>query len=82
MIKNIKFKVPEQYTNLCKQNNSKKVSAADIQVQDSQEVSESKVYSELKPVVNTSVIVNNSNNNHSSDVHWRRRTSQNLVLKN
>ncbi|CAG9765236.1 unnamed protein product [Ceutorhynchus assimilis] len=64
MIKNIKFKVPEQYTNSFKAiSTNNNVSSDDSEFQ-------------------TSVIVNSSNVNNSSDIHWRRRTSQNLVLKN
>ncbi|CAH1173627.1 unnamed protein product [Phaedon cochleariae] len=72
MIKNIKFKVPALYTNNFKES----------------EKGESKMYTELGPAAVTSVIVNNNSGKsdggefgqHSS-IHWRRRTSQNLVLK-
>ncbi|KAG5875965.1 hypothetical protein JTB14_034386 [Gonioctena quinquepunctata] len=77
MIKNIKFKVPAQYTsNFSEREKEKPVS------------SESKTYAELKPVAVTSVIVNNNNVGNSNDLgqlnnmHWRRRTLQNLGLKN
>lgn len=82
MIKNIKFKVPEQYTNLFKQSSNKGTNNNSGDSNDVNESSDTGVFSELKPVANASVIVNNSNLNQSSDIHWRRRTSQNLVLKN
>lgn len=67
MIKNIKFKVPACYTNSFK---TSTVSNNNNRVQE-----------EDSKAGNASVIVNNSAV-VSSDIHWRRRTSQNLVLKN
>lgn len=65
MIKNIKFKVPIQYTkNFIESSKEKDTNIESV-------------------ATATSVIVNNNNNIQSSSVdHWRRRTSQNLGLKN
>lgn len=68
MIKNIKFKVPACYTNLFKTSTVSNDNNNSVQGGDSK-------------TGNASVIVNNSAVG-SSDIHWRRRTSQNLVLKN
>ncbi|XP_060523969.1 zinc finger and BTB domain-containing protein 49-like [Cylas formicarius] len=66
MIKNIKFKVPARYTNLFKQTTAPEDETAQISLPSSTKQ------------VETSVIVNKGS---SSDLHWRRRTSQNLVVK-
>ncbi|XP_066245059.1 zinc finger protein 723-like isoform X1 [Euwallacea similis] len=68
MIKNIKFKVPARYTNSLKTSTNNNPNGSDVSTKSSDQDSHSS---------NTSVIVNNS----CSDVHWRRRTSQGLVLK-
>lgn len=68
MIKNIKFKVPACYTNSFKTSTVSSDNNNSVQEGDSK-------------IGNASVIVNNSAV-VSSDIHWRRRTSQNLVLKN
>ncbi|XP_018572363.1 zinc finger protein 2 [Anoplophora glabripennis] len=84
LIKNIKFKVPIQYTNHFKEEGTQKRAATPSEavgdgiVQDS---SNNNTYAELKPVAMTSVIVN-TNASQPSSMHWRRRTSQNLNLKN
>ncbi|KAJ3666700.1 hypothetical protein Zmor_002134 [Zophobas morio] len=84
IIKNIKFKLPANYTNL-KVNDTLKdifpLTSAKSSNVDS-EASNNNSYSELKTVQNaaTSVIVN-SNLNQNSSMHWRRRTSQNLCSK-
>ncbi|KAJ8977707.1 hypothetical protein NQ317_005440 [Molorchus minor] len=96
MIKNIKFKVPIQYTNNFKENAQKNNPSemndftADSAKNDISQLSDNRIvqdasnnntYAELKPVAMTSVIVNN-NMSQPSSMHWRRRTSQNLNLKN
>ncbi|KAJ8933735.1 hypothetical protein NQ314_013828 [Rhamnusium bicolor] len=80
MIKNIKFKVPIQYTNNFKEIGGKNTVSepTDRVIQDTVN---NNTYTELKPVAMTSVIVNN-NMSQPSSMHWRRRTSQNLNLKN
>lgn len=65
MIKNIKFKVPIQYT---KHFMEDLTSEKDTNVEST--------------ATATSVIVNNNNIQSTSVEHWRRRTSQNLGLKN
>lgn len=77
MIKNIKFKVPEQYTNSFK---TLPINS-NIGNSNSYSISADSEMTQTYPLTNKSVIVNNSNLANSSDVHWRRRTSQNLVLK-
>lgn len=76
MIKNIKFKVPEQYTNLFKQNNNNNNNNKSTETS----IKDDSGSCATSNTENTSVIVNSSG--QSSDLHWRRRTSQNLVLKN
>lgn len=78
MIKNIKFKVPEQYTNSFK---TLPINS-NIGNSNSYSISADSEMAQTYPLTNKSVIVNNSNLANCSDLHWRRRTSQNLVLKN
>lgn len=77
MIKNIKFKVPAKYTNKFRETNNfpdKKIN------NNSNNTLQDKVT--LESVAATSVIVNNSVQFSNNMEHWRRRTSQNLGLKN
>ncbi|XP_072380009.1 uncharacterized protein [Diabrotica undecimpunctata] len=74
MIKNIKFKVPIEYTNQFKKNNKSEKAPKDDNTK--------LTFTELKPVAMTSVIVSSTTNLSESDnLYWRRRTSQNLSLK-
>ncbi|XP_056635610.1 zinc finger protein 154-like [Diorhabda sublineata] len=72
MIKNIKFKVPIQYTNQFKENGK---------VEETKNDDCSLNFTELQPVAMTSVIVNSNDLSESGNLYWRRRTSQNLSLK-
>ncbi|EEZ98857.1 zinc finger protein 624 [Tribolium castaneum] len=74
IIKNIKFKLPPNYTNLKPTNINFNVDT---------DLANNKTYTELKTVQNaaTSVIVN-SNLSQNSNMHWRRRTLQNLCSRN
>lgn len=81
IIKNIKFKLPPNYMNL-KVNDVIPLKPAKINVKDNELSNNNNSYTELKTVQNatTSVIVN-SNLNQDSNMHWRRRTSQNLCSR-
>ncbi|XP_044257960.1 zinc finger protein 2-like [Tribolium madens] len=88
IIKNIKFKLPPNYTNLTnlKVNDTLKdvisVKPTNINFNVDGDLPNNNTYTELKTVQNaaTSVIVN-SNLNQDSNMHWRRRTSQNLCSR-
>lgn len=89
VIKNIKFKLPPKYMNL-KNNNDILNDITPLQPVNNDNVTEvnlpdkNNTYAELKTVnvTNgaTSVIVK-GHANHQNDMHWRRRTSQNLCLQ-
>ncbi|RZC40966.1 zinc finger protein 708-like [Asbolus verrucosus] len=85
IIKNIKFKLPPNYTNLKVNDTLKEVIPLKPVNNLDSELSNNNnnTYTELKTVQNaaTSVIVN-SNLSQDSNMHWRRRTSQNLCSKN
>jgi uncharacterized Zn-finger protein len=75
IIKNIKFKLPPNYTNLKVNDTLRDVVPVHRELSNNNN-------QELKTIQNaaTSVIVN-SNLNPNSNMHWRRRTSQNLCSK-
>lgn len=80
IIKNIKFKLPDNYTNIksTKDFIGIKPLVPVANVDADKELSTNDLeYTELKPA-KTSVIVNTS----SSDLHWRRRTLQSLNIQN
>lgn len=89
MIKNIKFKVPAKYTSKFRESNNVVVSdkstsnnIININNNNCKGIIQSKNKNSLESVAATSVIVNNSVQFSNSMEHWRRRTSQNLGLKN
>lgn len=78
IIKNIKFKLPANYTNIRSTKSFSTVQPLEPvpNVNADQELqSNEQEYIELKPA-KTSVIVNSS-----SDLHWRRRTVQTLYMQ-
>lgn len=81
IIKNIKFKLPPKYLTLSKPNVLDEVLKPNMLPNESaeNETVNSKTYTDLKPVSSgaTSVIVN-TNSNYPNEMHWRRRTLQNL----
>lgn len=86
MIKNIKFKVPAKYTNKFRESNNvtDKSIINNLNLNNNNNSNNDIVRGNscLESVAATSVIVNNSVQCSNSMEHWRRRTSQNLGLKN
>lgn len=80
IIKNIKFKLPDNYTNIKSTKEFmglKPLTPVPIDNDAEKEIESNGIeYTELKPA-KTSVIVNTS-----SDLHWRRRTLQSLNIQN
>lgn len=85
VIKNIKFKLPPKYINL--RNSDILSDITPLQPVNNGDVSEAslsekdKVYSELKTVNSATSVIVKRHDNHQNDMHWRRRTSQNLSLQ-
>lgn len=84
MIKNIKFKVPAKYTSKFRESNNVTTDKAIINSINNNTSSDDIVQdrNSMESVAATSVIVNNSVQFSNRMEHWRRRTSQNLGLKN
>lgn len=85
MIKNIKFKVPAKYTSKFRESNIVATDRVILNSNNNNHASSNGIIQDrnsLESVAATSVIVNNSVQFSNSMEHWRRRTSQNLGLKN
>ncbi|KAB0800860.1 hypothetical protein PPYR_06599 [Photinus pyralis] len=84
IIRNIKFKLPPKYLNLSKPNVLDEVLKPNMQPKETSTPVDNQTYTDLKPLPlssgATSVIVN-TNSSHANEMHWRRRTLQNLELQ-
>lgn len=78
-VRNIKFKLPSKYINLSKQNIFNDINTSTHP----QDVNGDKVYTEMKPMppTNAASVIVNSQSFSQNEVHWRRRTLQNLELQ-